>query len=179
VDPIETPRLRLRRWRWSDAEHLAALNGDPDVMRFIGSGDVLDRAQSDGLLARFEREWDERGFSLWAVEDAAGFVGFCGLTVPTFLPSVLPAVEVGWRLRRSAWGRGYATEAAAAALEWGFERLEAGEIVAIVHPENERSLRVAAKLGMTRRPDRLHPVTGSRLRVLGVGRESTQSDGKR
>jgi RimJ/RimL family protein N-acetyltransferase len=168
VNALRTTRLTLRRWRWTDADRLAEINGDADVMRFIGVGKVLDRAASDGLIARFEHEWDQRGFSLWAVDDDDGLVGFCGLTVPTFLPDVLPAVEVGWRLHRSAWGRGYATEAASAALEWGFEHLSLGEVLAIVHPDNGRSLRVASKLGMTRRPDRVHPVTRERLRVFGV-----------
>jgi RimJ/RimL family protein N-acetyltransferase len=168
VDVLQTARLELRRWRWADAHALADLNADPEVMRFIGAGRPLDRGESDGMLARFEREWEARGYSLWAVEDDSGFVGFCGLTVPTFLPAVLPAVEVGWRLHRSAWGRGYATEAARAAITWGFEELGVGQVLAIVHPDNERSLRVASKIGMTDRPDRLHPVTRRRLRVLGV-----------
>jgi RimJ/RimL family protein N-acetyltransferase len=171
---VATERLRLRRWRAADAATLAAINADPDVMRFIGGGAPLDRARSDELLVRFEREWDQRGYGLWAVEermDGAGagpLLGFCGLTVPMFLPAVLPAVEVGWRLAREAWGRGIATEAAHAALAFGFGELGMSEIIAIVHPGNDRSLRVCAKLGMTRRRDRVHPITRERLRVLGA-----------
>jgi RimJ/RimL family protein N-acetyltransferase len=96
-------------------------------------------------------------------------VGFCGLTVPMFLPEVLPAVEVGWRLARGAWGRGLATEAARAALAFGFEEQGMAEIVAIVQPENVRSLRVAEKLGMTPRPDRFHAGANMRVKVLGIG----------
>jgi RimJ/RimL family protein N-acetyltransferase len=167
---VETQRLQLRRWRAEDAEPFATLNADTEVMRHIGAGGILCRAESDGLLARFEREWEDQGFSLWAIEDADGFCGFCGLTVPAFLPEVLPAVEVGWRLRADRWGRGYATEAARAAIAWGFAQLDLGEVLAIVHPDNARSLRVAAKLGMTARRDRVHPVTRQRLRVLGRAR---------
>jgi RimJ/RimL family protein N-acetyltransferase len=169
-----TDRLLLRRWRVGDAAAFAAINADPEVMRWIGRGHVLGRGLSDDLIARFEREWDERGFGLWAVSlrddpDAAP-LGFCGLTVPMFLPAVLPAVEVGWRLARSAWGFGYATEAARAAVAFGFAEHGLAEIIAIVDPDNARSLRVGEKLGMTPRPDRIHPGTGRRVRVLGIAR---------
>jgi RimJ/RimL family protein N-acetyltransferase len=166
-----TKRLVLRRWRASDAAPFAAINGDPEVMRFIGRGHVLGRGLSDDLIARFEAEWRERGFGLWAVaarEEPEALLGFCGLTVPMFLPEVLPAVEVGWRFARDAWGRGYATEAARCALAFAFEEHAMREVIAIVDPENARSLRVAEKLGMTARPDRLHPATGRRLRIVGI-----------
>jgi RimJ/RimL family protein N-acetyltransferase len=170
--PRHTDRLLLRRWRAEDREPFAAINADPEVMRYIGTGAVLGRGLSDDMVVRFEREWEERGFGLWALsarEDVEErLLGFCGLTVPMFLPSVLPAVEVGWRLARAAWGRGYATEAARAAVAFGFSQGVAEEILAIVEPSNERSLRVCAKLGMTARPDRTHPATRKRVRVLGV-----------
>lgn len=168
---VRTDRLLLRRWRPSDAVALAALNADPDVMRFIGAGATLADDASDALLARFEREWDERGYGPWAVEEHAhpgSPIGFCGLTVPSFLPDVLPAVEVGWRLARPAWGRGLATEAAHAALGFGFGALALQEILAIVAPANTRSLRVCAKLGMSPRRDRLHAAAGVRVRVMGL-----------
>ncbi len=172
MTPRHTDRLVLRRWRAEDREPFAAINADPEVMRFIGTGAVLGRGLSDDLIVRFEREWEERGFGLWALsardDVEERLLGFCGLTVPMFLPSVLPAVEVGWRLAREAWGRGYATEAARAAVAFGFEEHAIEEILAIVDPENERSLRVCAKLGMTGRPDRTHPATRKRVRVLGV-----------
>jgi RimJ/RimL family protein N-acetyltransferase len=172
VTPRFTDRLVLRRWRMEDREPFAAINADPEVMRFIGTGAVLGRGLSDDLIVRFEREWKERGFGLWAMSARDDvderLLGFCGLTVPMFLPSVLPAVEVGWRFARGAWGQGYATEAARAAVAFGFEEHAIAEILAIVDPDNERSLRVCAKLGMTARPDRTHPATRKRVRVLGV-----------
>jgi RimJ/RimL family protein N-acetyltransferase len=167
-----TDRLALRRWRMEDREPFAAINADPEVMRFIGTGPMLGRGLSDELLTRFEREWEVRGFGLWALsardDPDERLLGFCGLTVPMFLPSVLPAVEVGWRMAREAWGQGYATEAAGAALAFGFEEHAIEEILAIVDPDNERSLRVCAKLGMSDRADRTHPATHKRVRVLGV-----------
>jgi len=169
---VHTERLVLRRWRAEDRAPFAAINADAEVMRWIGSGRVLGRGLSDELVDRFEREWDQRGHGLWAVgwrNDPAGLLlGFCGLTAPMFLPDVLPAAEVGWRLARPAWGLGVATEAAQAALAFGFERSGLAEIVAVVAPENARSLRVAEKLGMTRRPDRHHAAAGRRVAVLGV-----------
>jgi RimJ/RimL family protein N-acetyltransferase len=171
---VDTERLLLRRWRDGDADAFAAINADPEVMRFIGTGRTLTRLQSDELLARFAAEWDERGFGLWAVQERgddpeAPLLGFCGLTVPMFLPEVLPAVEVGWRLAPHAWGRGVATEAARAALAFGFQGLGMREIISIVHPRNARSLRVCAKLGMVPRADRMHPGTRQRLNVFATG----------
>lgn len=168
---METERLLLRRWRPDDAEPLAAINGDPEVMRYIGTGAPLGRALSDDLLSRFEREWRERDYGIWAVEERARpgeLLGFCGLTVPMFLPELLPAVEVGWRLRPDAWGRGFATEGARAALAYARERAAMREVIAIVDPRNDRSLRVCAKLGMHARPDRVRPDTGQRLKVFAV-----------
>jgi RimJ/RimL family protein N-acetyltransferase len=172
---VETERLLLRRWRPEDAEPFAAINADAEVMRFIGDGRPAGRTASDDLLRRIEDEWETRGHGLWAVQERAApgtLLGFCGLAVPAFLPQVLPAVEVGWRLARDAWGRGIATEAARAAVADGFARLGLAEILAIVHPDNARSLRVTEKLGMTPRADRIHPGTQERVRVLGVRRPS-------
>jgi RimJ/RimL family protein N-acetyltransferase len=173
VEEIATERLVLRGWRACDHEALAAINADAEVMRWIGSGRVLGQGFSDDLIARFEGEWRERGFGLWAVswrdDPERELLGFCGLTLPAFLPEVLPAAEIGWRLARSAWGCGVATEAARAALAFGFAP-ERGlrEVVAVVAPENTRSLRVVAKLGMTPRPDRYLASARRRVSVFGV-----------
>lgn len=164
-----TERLVLRGWRAPDRDAFAALNADPRVMRWIGDGSVLTRADSDALAARIESHWAEHGFGLWAVaprEDEDGLLGFCGLAIPSFLPEVLPAVEVGWRLAQASWGAGYATEAATAAVAWGFGELGLERVIAIVDPANAPSLRVAEKLGMTPGPSRLHPGTGGRLLVF-------------
>ena len=171
---VETERLLLRPWRPAeDLDALAALNADPAVMRWVAPNRPLSRAESAGLLDRIVGHWDDHGFGLWAVvprEDAALCVGFAGLAIPSFLPAVLPAVEVGWRLAPAWWGRGLATEAARASVAFGFERLGLRTIVSIIDPRNERSLRVAEKLGMRPGPDRVHPMTRRRLRVMQVGR---------
>jgi RimJ/RimL family protein N-acetyltransferase len=159
VPSLGTERLKLRAWRAEDAAALAVVNADPEVMRWVGDGSALDRRGSDALLARIEEQWRARGFGLWAVEARGrpGLLGFCGLSVPWFLPELLPAVEIGWRLGRGAWGRGYATEAARSVLAHGFGELSLPEILATVFPENVRSVRVTEKLGMAHVATSTHP----------------------
>jgi RimJ/RimL family protein N-acetyltransferase len=167
---IETDRLLLRPWRPAeDLDAVAALNADPAVMRWIAPNRPLRREESAAFLDQVVRHWDEHGFGLWAVEPrdgAAGCIGFAGLAIPSFLPAVLPAVEVGWRLTPAWWGRGYATEAARASVGFGFARLGLRRIVSVIDERNARSLAVAGRLGMRRGADRLHPITRRRLRVM-------------
>jgi RimJ/RimL family protein N-acetyltransferase len=129
---------------------------------------TLDRAASDALFVRIEADSDRLGFGLWAVEvvDVALFVGFVGLNEPTFEAHFTPAVEVGWRLDRAFWGQGYATEAAMAALRFGFENLKLDQIVSFTVPANVRSRRVMERVGMTHEPedDFDHPRFPSRHR---------------
>jgi RimJ/RimL family protein N-acetyltransferase len=172
---IETERLLLRPWRPAeDVDALSAVNADPAVMRWVTPNRPLRREETAEQVDRIVRHWDEHGFGLWAVtprDDGAACIGFAGLAIPSFLPAVLPAVEVGWRLAPEWWGRGLATEAAQASVRHGFEALGLRSIVSIIDGRNERSLRVAEKLGMRPGPDRVHPVTRRRLRVLELSRE--------
>jgi RimJ/RimL family protein N-acetyltransferase len=174
---VETDRLLLRPWRPADdLDALAAVNADPAVMRWVTPNRPLTGEESADFLDRAVRHWDEHGFGLWAVvprEEGAPSIGFAGLAIPSFLPVILPAVEVGWRLAPAWWGRGLATEAARASIAFGFERLGLRSIVSVIDPRNERSLRVAEKLGMRAAPDRVHPVTRRRLRVMQLGRPET------
>ena len=167
---LETERLLLRPWRAADdLPPFAALNADPQVMRWIAPNRPLEPDEIAALLERIEDHWREHGHGLWAVQPRGGgatCIGFAGLAIPSFLPEVLPAVEVGWRLDRAWWGRGLATEAARAAVAHGFDALGLRSVIAIVDAGNARSLRVADKLGMRRGADRLHPLTRRRLRVM-------------
>lgn len=157
---IETERLLLRDWRETDLAPFAALNADPAVMEFFPK--LLDRAESDAVAGRLAAHIAERGFGFWALErkDTGAFVGFTGLCVPRFEAPFMPAVEIGWRLARDQWGQGFATEAARAALDYGFGPLGLAEIVAFVVPENRRSRRVMERLGMAHDPagDFDHPL---------------------
>ncbi|AJC52911.1 GNAT family N-acetyltransferase [Streptomyces sp. 769] len=146
-----TDRLTLRRWRAADLEPWAAMNADPEVREHLG--DVLTREQSDASVARFQAEFDQRGYGWWAVEVRATgeFIGFAGLDqVDGGLP--FTGVEIGWRLARSAWGQGYATEAATAVLAYGFDTLGLPEILAVTTATNLRSQAVMRRIGMTRDP---------------------------
>jgi RimJ/RimL family protein N-acetyltransferase len=146
---LRTDRLLLRPWRDDDLEPFAALNADPAVMEHFPS--LLSRAQSDAMVERIRGHFAREGFGLWAVElpGVAPFIGFTGLPRPSFMPGV----EVGWRLASDYWSAGYATEAARASIAWGFDQLQLPEIFAMVVPDNLRSQRVMAKLGMMRDPN--------------------------
>ena len=178
---LRTERLLLRRWRPDDLDALAAIDGDPDVMRYIGDGSVRDAEQTATALASMERRWDEQGFGLFAAEDTASgeLVGWVGLAVPTFLPEVLPAVEIGWRLARPWWGRGLATEGARAVLADGFERVGLDEIVSIRHVDNEASARVMAKLGFQFVRSTVVPSHGGHVVVTALRREAWEGDAGR
>ena len=149
---LGTPRLLLRRWRAGDRAPFASLNADPVVMEHFPA--PLDRRASDALVEAIEAGFERHGFGLWALESSEGgeFLGFTGLAVPTFEAHFTPAVEIGWRLARSAWGCGYATEAARAALEFGFEQAGLAEIVSFTAASNRRSRAVMERLGMSHDP---------------------------
>jgi RimJ/RimL family protein N-acetyltransferase len=148
--PPATARLRLRPWRDEDFAPYRALNADPRVREFFPG--LLTAAQSDAEVERIRRNMAERGFSFWAIElpGIAPFIGFTGLEVPGWSAHFTPCVEIGWRLLPEYWGQGYATEAANAALAFGFSQLGLTEIVAFTVPANTRSRRVMERLGMTR-----------------------------
>ena len=146
---LRTERLVLRDWRDSDLAPFAALNADPDVMQHFRG--TLTRAESDAFAARIRANLQQDGWGLWAVEVIGGepFIGFVGLARQTFEAHFTPAVEVGWRLAKAAWGRGYAPEAARAVIEFGFAELGLTEIVSITTAGNAKSRRVMEKIGMT------------------------------
>jgi len=154
---IVTPRLLLRPWQESDLAPFAEQNADPEVMRYLNG--TLTRAQSDGYVARARRDLAAFGFTKWAVEapGVAPFIGAVGLNHVRFEASFTPAVEVAWRLHRHFWGRGYATEAARAAIGDGFTRVGLDEIVAFTTLGNTPSARVMQRLGMARALEFDHP----------------------
>lgn len=149
---LETERLILRPWREEDRAPFAALNADPRVTGHLGG--VLDRPGSDAIVNRVLEGFAEHGYGPWALEVKGGsaFIGFCGIWQPSFTAHFTPCTEVGWRLAHEAWGRGYATESAEAALAYGFDALGLTEIVAYTGPDNLRSRRVMERLGMSRDP---------------------------
>jgi RimJ/RimL family protein N-acetyltransferase len=151
LSDVETPRLILRRFESGDLDALAVVFAKPEVWQFpYGRG--LSTAETEAFIAGQIKGWEQNEFGCWlAIEKPSRrIIGYLGLSVPTFLPEVLPAVEVGWRLDPGVWGRGYATEGGRAALQQGFERLGLSEICSIPQLGNEPSSRVCMRLGMTR-----------------------------
>jgi ribosomal-protein-alanine N-acetyltransferase len=165
---LRTERLLLRRsWTASDRDRFAALNADPEVMRHHPA--TLSRQESDAFVDRIEACFANRGYGLWAVDTTElGFIGYVGLWPADFRAPFTPAVEVGWRLARAAWGHGFAPEAARAALADGFGRMGVHEIVSFTWEGNTASRRVMEKIGLTHDPadDFDHPnlAAGHRLR---------------
>jgi RimJ/RimL family protein N-acetyltransferase len=150
---IETPRLRLRRWEERDRAPFAAMNADPVVMHDLGG--PISRADSDAKYDRFASAFVQRGLSRWVVERRDGlFLGYAGVLYRAEHPALGAHHDIGWRLVREAWGHGYATEAAKAALRDAFTRANLKEIVSYTSPDNLRSQAVMARLGLQRAPDR-------------------------
>ncbi|HEX2593659.1 MAG TPA: GNAT family N-acetyltransferase [Rhizomicrobium sp.] len=150
---IETPRLLLRSWQPGDGDAFAAMNAHPEVMADLGG--PLDRATSDAKLARFTKSFADRGLTRWLIEDRATgrYLGYCGLAWHD-THALGPHHDIGWRLTRDAWGKGYAFEAATAALADAFTRAGINEVFAYTAPDNLRSQAVMARLGLERLSDR-------------------------
>jgi RimJ/RimL family protein N-acetyltransferase len=149
---LRTERLLLRRWRPEDSEPFAKMNADAAVMEFFPA--PLSRADSDAMLERIERCFEQHGYGLWAVEIAAErkLAGFTGLQPVERELAFAPAVELGWRLSAPCWGRGIATEAASAAAAFVFQALELPQLVAYTAAVNTRSRRVMERLAMRHDP---------------------------
>ena len=154
---FETSRLIFRRWQDEDKAPFSAMNSDHDVMEHFPT--TLSREESDVLIERIESGFDKNGFGLWAVErkDNGAFIGFIGLGVPHLQAEFTPCVEIGWRLARGHWGRGFATEGAKKVLEVGFGDFDLEEIVSFTAKSNSKSIRVMERIGLKHTLDFDHP----------------------
>ncbi|MGH9263945.1 MAG: GNAT family N-acetyltransferase, partial [Acidimicrobiales bacterium] len=168
---VETERLRLRPWSGKDLDALADIFARPEVWRYP-FGRAFTREESEEFLLRQLDHWDAHGFGSWAAELRPGgdLIGYIGLAVPTWLPQILPAVEVGWRLHPHHWGQGLATEGGRASLDHGFDTLGLDRIVAIYMRENVASARVMDKLGMREWTTTTDPERGTALVVREITR---------
>ncbi len=159
IPTFQTKRLILRNWRESDLLPFSTLNGTPEVMEYMPG--ILTKPESDALAFKIKNSLERLSFGLWAVEvkTDGNFIGFVGLSRPTFDAHFTPCIEIGWRISLEHWGKGYATEAALKATELGFEKFGLNEIVSFTAPNNQRSRRVMEKLGMLHNPieDFNHP----------------------
>jgi RimJ/RimL family protein N-acetyltransferase len=161
---LETERLLLRGWRDEDLDAYAAMSQDPEVMRHLG--EPHDRAASWRGMALHAGHWALRGYGNWVLErkEDGELLGRVGL----WSPEGWPGLELGWQLARHAWGHGYATEAARAAIAWAWAELGAAELISLIRPDNVRSARVAERLGF--RPLRDGELSGHRVTVFQIER---------
>ncbi|MET9086052.1 GNAT family N-acetyltransferase [Streptomyces sp. NPDC004237] len=167
---IRTPRLLLRRWYDDDLAPMADINADPHVMRWVDDGSVRDLEDTATAIEEWEEEWDEEGFGLFAVEllGSGELAGFTGLSVPGFLPEVMPAVAVSWRFGSQFWGQGYASEAAHATLEFALQDRGLDRVISISRLGDSASENVIRKLGMVPERETVHPVYAHPLRVHSI-----------
>jgi len=148
---ICSERLTLRNWQDPDRARFAALNADPEVTPDLGG--PLDRAASDAKFDRYVAVFERHGFSRWAIEDSSGtFLGYAGVMPSRPHHPLGPHAEIGWRLMRSAWGHGYATEAARASLKDVFERVQLKAVLTYTSADNLRSQAVMTRLNLQREP---------------------------
>jgi RimJ/RimL family protein N-acetyltransferase len=145
IPTLTTERLILRAFRDDDLDAYAEICADPEVMRYLGDGKTLSRAEAWRQMAFIVGHWQLRGFGLWALEETESgrFIGRAGL----LQPEGWPGFEVGWTLGRASWGKGYATEAAREALRYAFEVLDRDHVISLIRPDNHPSIRVAERLG--------------------------------
>lgn len=152
---IATERLVLRPWRNTDRAPFHAMSRDPEVMAHLGPV-TASKGDIDANIDRQVTLQSTHGHCFWALErrDDGVFLGFCGLKLaPEPITDIEGEIEIGWRLRRDAWGQGYAREAARASLAWGFDRLAVSRIIGLTTPGNTRSWGLMERLGMIRRAD--------------------------
>jgi RimJ/RimL family protein N-acetyltransferase len=167
VPRLETARLLLREWRDDDLDAFAAMSADPEVMRYLGG--VLDRGDSWRRIALHAGHWALRGYGNWAVERKADgvLIGRVGL----WNPEGWLGLEIGWKLARDAWGHGYATEAASAAIDWAWTTLRTPRLISVIDPRNVASVRVAERLGLRRlREEKLNggPFDGVTVLIFAI-----------
>ncbi|MEC0329106.1 GNAT family N-acetyltransferase [Paenibacillus macerans] len=154
---FETPRLRFRDWKEADIEPFSRLNADDQVMKYFPK--TLSAEETNLFYNSIESEFMEYGFGRYAVEvkENNDFIGFIGFHRATFETDFTPCIEIGWRLKKEAWGKGYATEGAAACLQYGFNTLGFDEVYSFTADINEPSKKVMIKIGMSFVKMFLHP----------------------
>jgi RimJ/RimL family protein N-acetyltransferase len=176
---VTSARLELTPIDVNSAERLAPIFAKEEVWRFpYGRG--LTLVETEAFVRSWIEHWNLLGFGLWQVteREEASTLGYVGLSVPTFLPEVLPAVEVGWRLTPSAWGHGYASQAAAVALTAAFEVLGLQEVLSLPQVDNPASVRVAERVGMLLDRTAIVPATEERGPVEVAVMRATNPEGR-
>lgn len=166
IPTIETERLLLREFKQSDIDAYTAICADPEVVKFLSSGVPMNREEAWRHMAMILGHWQLRGYGLWAVEEkeTGSLVGRVGL----LNPEDWPGLELAWTLARAQWHRGFATEAAHAALDYAFRVVKADHIISLIHVENLASVKVAERIG--ERLERTIPFKSRKFSVYGIWR---------
>ena len=167
IPTLDTERLTLRAFREDDVPAMFELLQDPDVVRFVGDRRVPTLQETWRSVAGWLGHWALRGYGQWAIEERSGgnLIGRAGI----INPAEWPGAEVGYLLGRSWWGRGYATEAAGAAMDWGFEQVGFEDLLSLIDPDNHLSIGVATRLGESLRGET--ELWGHRVLVYGISRD--------
>ncbi len=171
IPRIETKRLILRGFEEKDLDAYAEMCSDHDVMRYIGTGITLSRVESWRNMAMIMGHWYLRGYGLWAVEErqTGEMIGRIGC----WEPEGWVAFEVGWMLRKASWGKGFATEAATAAMDYAFKNLHQSRVISLILPENLLSQRLALRLG--EKLEGTTKILGNQVRIYGISQEEWQA----
>lgn len=172
IPNLETERLTLRSFREADVTALFELSQDPDVMRYVGDRRVPTLQEAWRAVAGWIGHWALRGYGQWAIEERSSgrFIGRAGI----INPADWPGPEVGYLLGRQWWGRGYATEAANAAMDWGFREIGFEHLISLIDPANTASIAVATRLGESLRGEA--EVMGNRVLLYGITRAEWTAD---
>lgn len=178
IPVLTTERLVLRPFTFDDLPALSVIHAEPSFWWYpLRRGMSVE--ETEEFLVRVIGRYESDGVGLEALEERASgtMIGWSGLAVPHFLPEILPAVEVGWRLKESCWGQGLATEAGSASVQWGFTEGGLERIVSIYEPENESSGRVMERLGFTFERTTIGPARGRTVQVMELTRQRWEALG--
>jgi RimJ/RimL family protein N-acetyltransferase len=172
IPTLETERLTLRAFRESDATALHELSQDPEVMRYVGDRRVPTLQESWRAIAGWLGHWAMRGYGQWAIEERSSgrLIGRAGIINPVDWPGP----EVGYVLGKAWWGRGYATEAAQAAVDWGFEQIGFDDLLSLIDPANQASIAVATRLGESLRGET--DLWGNAVLIYGISRAEWEAN---
>jgi RimJ/RimL family protein N-acetyltransferase len=150
---FKSERLGFRTWADNDLESMAAINSDPEVMKFFPNTQAKEHTKN--FIERMSSQFKKRGYCYFAVEilKTKEFIGFIGLSRQTYEADFTPCIDIGWRLKKDTWGKGFATEGAARCLEFAFSQLKLNQIFSIASIINEPSINVMKKIGMSKVKD--------------------------
>ena len=154
---FKSARLGFRNWENNDLVEFAKLNADEQVMEHFPK--TLSKQETIEFIKRLKEHYEEQGFTYYATEilNTKEFIGMIGLAYQTYKTDFTPAIDIGWRLKQSSWGNGYATEGAKRCLEYAFDELNINQIISVCTVKNVKSANVMKKIGLIKKGAFIHP----------------------